>query len=117
VSGLAGRRCARVKRGSPPLAAEAAAGLAAEVPAWEIRGGKTLARTFRFPDFKSALAFTDRVGALADAEDHHPDILLSWGKVGIELTTHAAGGLTDNDFILAAKIDRLPNPTQIIRLP
>jgi 4a-hydroxytetrahydrobiopterin dehydratase len=107
VSGLADRHCVRVKKGSPPLAPEAAARLGSEVPSWEIRGGKTVARTFKFPDFKSALAFTDRVGALADAEDHHPDIHLSWGRVAVELTTHSAGGLTDNDFILAAKIDRL----------
>jgi 4a-hydroxytetrahydrobiopterin dehydratase len=91
------------------MAPEAAERLRAEVPAWEVRGGKVLARTFKFPDFRTALAFVDRVGALADAEDHHPDVHLSWGKAGVELTTHAAGGLTDNDFILAAKIDRLPS--------
>ena len=108
MSGLADRKCARVKKGSPPLAADAAERLRAEVPAWEIRGGKVLARAFRFPDFRTALAFVDRVGALADAEDHHPDVHLSWGKVVVELTTHSAGGLTDNDFILAAKVDRLP---------
>jgi len=107
VSGLADRKCARVPKGSPPLAPEAAERLRAEVPSWEIRAGKVLARTFKFADFRSALAFVDRVGALADAEDHHPDVHLSWGKAGIELTTHSAGGLTDNDFILAAKIDRL----------
>jgi len=107
MSGLAARRCVRVKKGSPPLAPEAAERLRAEVPGWTIRDGKRIEREFRFPDFKSALAFVDRSGALADAEDHHPDIHLSWGRARIEVWTHAAGGLTENDFILAAKIDAL----------
>jgi 4a-hydroxytetrahydrobiopterin dehydratase len=96
-----------VKRGSPPLAPAAAEALRAEVPAWEIRGGKVLAREFRFPDFRTALAFAATVGVVAESEDHHPDLHLSWGRVLVEWTTHAAGGLTDNDFILAAKVDAL----------
>jgi 4a-hydroxytetrahydrobiopterin dehydratase len=64
------------------------------------------AREFRFPDFKQALEFVNRVGAIAEQEGHHPDILLAWGKVGITLWTHTIDGLTESDFILAAKIDR-----------
>jgi 4a-hydroxytetrahydrobiopterin dehydratase len=77
------------------------------VPAWTAPGGKRLEREFRFKDFRSALEFANRVGALADAEDHHPDLHVAWGKVGVVLWTHVAGGLTENDFILAARIDAL----------
>jgi 4a-hydroxytetrahydrobiopterin dehydratase len=66
-----------------------------------------LARTFSFKDFKSALEFVNKVGAIAEEEQHHPDITLGWGNVGVELTTHAIGGLSENDFIVAAKIDEL----------
>ena len=107
MSGLAGRRAVRVPKGSPPLDAAAAEALRAEVPGWEIRGGKVLAREFRFPDFRTALAFATTVGVVAEAEDHHPDLHLSWGRVAVEWTTHSAGGLTENDFILAAKVDRM----------
>jgi hypothetical protein len=64
-------------------------------------------RSYKFPDFKSALAFVNRVGALAEEQGHHPDILLGWGKVEITTWTHAVDGLTESDFILAAKIDQL----------
>ena len=107
MSGLAARRCVRMKKGSPPLAPDAAERLRAEVPEWAIREGKRLEREFRFPDFKAALAFTVRAGEVADAADHHPDIHLSWGRVRIEVWTHSVGGLSENDFILAAKIDAL----------
>lgn len=66
-----------------------------------------LTKQFKFPDFRSALAFVNKVGEIAESEGHHPDITLGWGKVSIMLWTHAAGGLTENDFILAAKIDQL----------
>ncbi len=67
-----------------------------------------LERTFTFPDFLQALAFTNKVGALAEEQGHHPDIALAWGKVGITIWTHKIDGLTESDFVLAAKIDRLP---------
>jgi 4a-hydroxytetrahydrobiopterin dehydratase len=66
-----------------------------------------LAREFHFKDFKEAMAFTNKVADIAEAEGHHPDLSISWGSVGVELTTHAIGGLSENDFILAAKIDEL----------
>ena len=74
---------------------------------WQVEEEKRLVRSFRFPDFAKALAFVNRVGALAEAEGHHPDISLSWGKVKISLMTHKIGGLGESDFILAAKIDTL----------
>lgn len=75
---------------------------------WSIARGRRLRATFRFADFAQALAFVNAVGAIADDQNHHPDLLLSWGRVVVELTTHDAGGLTPKDFALAARIDRIP---------
>jgi 4a-hydroxytetrahydrobiopterin dehydratase len=69
--------------------------------------GHHLARSFPFPDFRTALDFVNRVGAVAEEEGHHPDLCLSWGRVDIRIWTHKIDGLTESDFILAAKIDRL----------
>ncbi len=102
---LAARRCVPCRKGTPPLDAAAAGCLLVQIPGWEIREGKRLERLFRFQDFAAALAFTNRVGAIAEAQDHHPDLHLSWGRVRVVLWTHVAGGLTENDFILAARID------------
>jgi len=77
------------------------------VPDWQVVDEHHLARTFRFPDFVSALAFVNRVGELAETEGHHPNIFLAWGKVTVEVWTHKVDALTESDFILAAKIDRL----------
>lgn len=85
----------------------AVATLLATVPEWRSPDRKRIEREFRFPDFKSALAFANRVGALAEEADHHPNLLVAWGKVGVVLTTHSAKGLTENDFDLAAGIDRI----------
>ena len=78
-----------------------------QVPDWDVVGEHHLSRTFRFPNFVDALAFVNRVGALAEEEGHHPDICFTWGRVRIEIHTHKIDGLTASDFILAAKIDRL----------
>ena len=78
------------------------------VSGWELaQGGKSIARLYRFKDFAAALAFVDAVGAIAEAEGHHPDIELGWGRARITLSTHAISGLSENDFIMAAKIDTL----------
>jgi len=74
---------------------------------WKIVNEHHIVRAYKFPDFKSALAFVNRVGELAEEQGHHPDIMLGWGKVEITLWTHAVDGLTESDFILAAKIDQL----------
>lgn len=74
---------------------------------WEVADEHHLVRTFHFPDFRGALAFTNRVGDLAEQENHHPDVLLTYGKVTVTLFTHKIAGLSENDFILAAKIDHL----------
>lgn len=73
---------------------------------WEVVENKKIRKEFTFPDFKSALAFVNKVGDIAESEGHHPDIQLGWGRVGIELWTHAINGLSENDFIVAAKIDQ-----------
>lgn len=77
-----------------------------QTPGWELEDNR-LVRRFRFKDFKQAMAFTNKVAALAEAEGHHPDIHISWNRVRIELTTHAIKGLSENDFIMAAKIDMI----------
>jgi 4a-hydroxytetrahydrobiopterin dehydratase len=77
-------------------------------PHWDLAGGKRLERVFSFPDFKSALAFANRIGDLAEEQGHHPDLELSWGRLKVVLWTHKTGGLSESDFVLAAKIDRLP---------
>lgn len=104
---LASKKCMPCRGGMPRLSEPEVANLKGAVPRWNVAENGRLERLFTFPDFKSALAFTDRVGEIAEAENHHPDIHLSWGRVRIVIWTHAANGLTENDFILAAKIDRL----------
>jgi 4a-hydroxytetrahydrobiopterin dehydratase len=93
---------------APPLKGEALAALRTQIdPAWEVIEEHHLARAFKFRNFVDALAFVNKVGALAEEQGHHPDIFLAWGKVRVELSTHKIGGLSESDFILAAKIDRL----------
>jgi 4a-hydroxytetrahydrobiopterin dehydratase len=91
----------------PPLAGEELRKLEKEVPQWKVVDGHHLTRAFTFPDFVKALAFVNRVGAIAEEQGHHPDILLGWGKAEVTTWTHKINGLTESDFILAAKIDRL----------
>lgn len=80
----------------------------ASIPGWELDESVPLIRqTFTFPDFKSAFAFAEKIRDIAETEGHHPDLHISWGKVIVELWTHAAGGISENDFIVAAKIDNL----------
>lgn len=93
-SKLAGRRLAA-------LAGKLGAG-------WSVVRGRELRATFRLADFAQALDFVNRIGALAEKQNHHPDLELGWGRVAIRLTTHDAGGLTERDFALATKIDRIP---------
>lgn len=105
---LASRRCSACRPGTPPLEESRAAELHGQLgPAWSRESNQRLRRTFEFRNFRDAFGFTARIALLAEAEGHHPDLELGWGRVAVALTTHAAKGLTDNDFILAAKIDRL----------
>lgn len=104
---LSERNCIPCRGGIPPLTGSEILPLAREVPHWTVVGNHHVEREFEFPDFRTALAFTDAVGALAEEQGHHPDIYLAWGKVRITIWTHKIDGLTESDFILAARIDRL----------
>ncbi|MGH7821945.1 MAG: 4a-hydroxytetrahydrobiopterin dehydratase [Candidatus Binatia bacterium] len=107
MSDLAAKKCVPCRGGVPPLEGEELQALARQLPVWKVVGEHHLERSFAFPDFRSALAFTNRVGELAEAEGHHPDVHLAWGKVTVTIWTHKIDGLTESDFILGAKIDAL----------
>lgn len=108
VMDLTQKHCAPCEGGVFPLARQESEPLMVQVPQWKLADDYlSISRMFTFKDFADALVFTDKIGALAEEEGHHPDIALSWGKVNVHLTTHAIGGLSENDFILAAKIDAL----------
>lgn len=106
---LVQKRCVPCEGGVPPLEASVIAILRTSIHSdWELDPERRfIERTFSFSNFVSALAFVNKVGALAESEGHHPDIEFGWGKVTIRLSTHAVRGLSENDFILAAKIDLL----------
>jgi 4a-hydroxytetrahydrobiopterin dehydratase len=103
---LASQTCVPCRGGVPPLKGKDLQQILQRVPQWKAVDEHHITRTFNFPDFKQALDFVNRVGEIAEQQGHHPDILLAWGKAGITLWTHKIDGLTQSDFIMAAKIDR-----------
>jgi 4a-hydroxytetrahydrobiopterin dehydratase len=105
--GLAEQHCVPCRGGIPPLSDGEVEKFAAQTPDWRVVDGHHLARGFEFPDFRTALDFVNQVGAVSEQEGHHPDLSLSWGKVEIRIWTHKIDGLTESDFILAAKIAQL----------
>ncbi len=110
MAALSDRNCVPCRGGVPPLKGKELAEIHRQLPDsahCQVVNEHHLVRSYKFPDFRSSLAFVNRVGELAEEQGHHPDILLSWGKVEITTWTHAVDGLTESDFILAAKIDRL----------
>lgn len=110
IEELREQRCVACRRDSPRVTEEEAAALRPLIPEWtteEQDGVPRLVRTFTFPNFREALAFTQRVGELAEEEGHHPAILTEWGKVTVSWWTHKIKGLHKNDFIMAAKTDGL----------
>ena len=108
MSDLASKTCVPCRGGVPPLKGAELHGYSQQLPNWNVIDEHHITRKFTFPDFQQALDFVNRVGAVAEEQGHHPDILLTWGKVAITLWTHAVNGLTESDFIMAAKIDRIP---------
>ncbi len=104
---LANKKCIPCEGGVPPLKGEELDLYLEKVAGWQVFEGKKIYKEFKFPDFEKALAFVNQVGRIAEEEGHHPDVRLSWGKVLVELSTHAISGLSENDFILAAKIDKI----------
>ena len=108
MAGLTEESCIPCRGGVPTLSDAEIAGLVPQVPGWtvaEVAGVKRIRCEFTFPDFRTAMDFAVRVGELAEREQHHPDIHLSWGRVMVETWTHKIKGLHQNDFILAAKIN------------
>jgi 4a-hydroxytetrahydrobiopterin dehydratase len=105
-SPLAQKTCVPCRGDTPPLPPAERDRLLKELGGgWEIENGHHLSKQYKFKNFVEALAFTNRVGEVAEREGHHPDIYLTWGKVGIKIWTHAIDGLTESDFVLAAKAD------------
>ena len=104
---LAEKTCTPCRGGVPPLQGEALDKLQAQVAGWQVMDGHHLWKAYTFPDFRTALDFVNKTGAIAEAEGHHPDLFLSWGKVEVKIWTHKIDGLTESDFILAAKIDQI----------
>ncbi len=107
---LSHEKCGACKADSPKVSAAESSALISAIPEWSIdegHGEPRLTRTVKFPDFAAALAFTNRVGAIAEQEGHHPALLTEWGKVTVSWWTHAIKGLHRNDFIMAAKTDKL----------
>lgn len=104
---LAGRHCVACDKGTPPLTEAEAARFLAQVSGWEMREAKSLRRRFRFGTFRGSMAFVNAIADVAEDEGHHPDMYISYDRVRIDLTTHAIGGLSENDFIMAARIDAI----------
>lgn len=110
MTGLASQRCVPCRGGESPLPDHKIQELREELPGWqvvEVDGVKQLQRLYDFPDFKSALRFTNQVGEIAEEVDHHPELVTAWGQVEVRWWTHVIRGLHKNDFIMAARTDRL----------
>ncbi|MDE3060971.1 MAG: 4a-hydroxytetrahydrobiopterin dehydratase [Pseudomonadota bacterium] len=106
--GLTQKKCVPCEGGLTPLSSDEAKNMLKEIPGWELADGhKAIKRRFTFKNFVEALAFVNKVGAIAESEGHHPDITFGWGYAEILLWTHAIGGLHENDFIIASKINQL----------
>ncbi|MCL5098886.1 MAG: 4a-hydroxytetrahydrobiopterin dehydratase [Candidatus Omnitrophica bacterium] len=110
MSELAKKQCVPCQGGTPPMKGAKLEELHRQLNKdWRVINEHHLERTFIFKDFREALAFTNRVGELAEAVGHHPDLYLAWGKVKVTVWTHKIDGLTDTDFIFAARVDELPS--------
>jgi 4a-hydroxytetrahydrobiopterin dehydratase len=105
VSELAKKDCVPCRGGVPALTQQQTTDLLRQVDGWSVEKGHHLCKAFRFPDFVQALGFVNRIGEIAEKQGHHPDLYLSWGMVRVEIWTHKIDGLTESDFVLAAKID------------
>lgn len=104
---LAKKNCVPCKGGVPPLKGKEIKDLQGKIgEGWNVKEEHHLEKTYKFPNFIKALSFTNRIGGIAEDEGHHPDIFLAWGKVKVTLWTHKIDGLTENDFIMAAKCDK-----------
>jgi 4a-hydroxytetrahydrobiopterin dehydratase len=107
MSDLASKTCVPCRGGTPPLKGEELDDLRRQVPEWEVVEEHHLRRRFRFKNFREALGFVNRVGELAEEQGHHPNVTFGWGYAEVTIFTHKIDGLTESDFILAAKINEL----------
>ena len=107
MSELAERQCVPCRGGVPPMKGEQINEMSSQLPDWQVVNEHHLQRSYRFQDFRETLDFVNRVGELAEEQGHHPDICFGWGKADITIWTHKIDGLTESDFVLAAKIDKL----------
>ena len=107
MSNLAGKTCVPCRGGTPPLKGEEIEGLRRQVSEWEVVEEHHLRRRLRFKNFREALGFVNRVGELAEEQGHHPDVCFGWGYAELTVWTHKIDGLTESDFIFAAKVDVL----------
>ena len=105
MAGLSEKTCIPCRGGVPPLTTDEIRPLHAEVKDWAVVNDHHIEREFKFPDFKRALDFVNKVGNIAEEQGHHPDIYLAWGKVQVKVWTHKIDGLTESDFILGARAD------------
>jgi 4a-hydroxytetrahydrobiopterin dehydratase len=107
MSELAERQCVPCRGGVPPMKSEQINEMSSLLPDWQVVNEHHLQRAYRFKDFRESLDFINRVGELAEEQGHHPDICFGWGQADITIWTHKIDGLTESDFVLAAKIDKL----------
>ena len=107
MSELAERQCVPCRGGVPPMKGDEITEMSSQLPDWQVVNEHHLQRNYRFKDFRETLDFVNRVGELAEEQGHHPDICFGWGKADITIWTHKIDGLTESDFVLAAKIDKL----------
>ena len=103
---LADRACVPCRGGVPPLTADEIAPLLSQLDGWTVADNHHLEKTYRLKNFLRALELVNRIGAIAEEQNHHPDLFLAWGKVGVKIWTHKINGLTESDFVFAAKCDR-----------
>ena len=106
MPGLADRQCVPCKGGIPPLDDAAIQPLLAQLDGWTVVDRHHLEKRYKLKNFVEALALVNRIGAVAEEQNHHPDLSLAWGKVGVQIWTHKINGLTESDFVFAAKCDR-----------
>lgn len=107
MADLASQECVPCKGDTPPLEGSELDALSRQVPEWDVVDGHHLTRKFEFGDFREALDFVNEVGELAEEQGHHPDINFGWGNAQITVFTHKIDGLTESDFVFAAKVDKL----------
>ena len=107
VTNLADKKCVPCRGGTPPLTPEEIAPLLAQLDGWRVEDSKKLIKSFGFKNFAQAVEFVNAITAVAEAEQHHPDLYVRWGEIRVYLWTHKIDGLSESDFVMAAKIDRL----------